>query len=240
MKIYALFVLGLLSLSESIQSTVHVFGDSHAYYCFSNAQVPGNMQEQSLFCFNTNEQSACIDFFIHYLGPVTMHRVGRDGFGILNINRFVQEDDTVVFVFGEIDVRCHIGKQRDEYERCLGEVISTLVNKYMATISQNVKQYARLKVVILGSTPPCDIDPALISLPVHGSLHDRAYINNALCDELARASKERGYYFLDIRPNFSNHDGSLAFELSDGSVHVGLPYNRIIKEKLLALIECKN
>jgi hypothetical protein len=195
------------------------------------------MQEHSLFCFNKNRQSACIDINIHYLGPVTMHRVGRDGQGILNISGAVCEGDTVVFVFGEIDVRCHIGKQRDERGRSLSEVIGILVNKYMMTISENVKQYKHLKVVIMSSTPPCDSDPAFISLPVHGSLQDRVRINNSLCDELARACNERGYYFLDIRPYFSSLDGSLKFELSDGIVHVGLPHNHVIKEELIKLIE---
>jgi hypothetical protein len=71
---------------------IHVFGDSHVSE-FSN--IPG-----------------CL---LHYVGPITMHRIGRDGLNFLDMTSYgVQENEVAIFVFGEIDCRCHIGKQRDK------------------------------------------------------------------------------------------------------------------------------
>lgn len=227
----------LLVCHGSMLSIVHVFGDSHAYYCFSNAQEKGSWDEASVFSFSKNGIDRQEWIVIHYLGPITMHRIGRDGLAVLNTRGIAQAGDTVVFVFGEIDVRCHIGKQRDEKRRSLDEVINTLVAKYMRTIAENVKHCLGINVVVTGATPPHDPAPELVSLPMYGTLQDRIKVNNALCEALAAACKEYGYYFLDIRPHFSNPNGSLKCELSDGNVHVGLKHNRIIKEELFKLIE---
>ena len=227
----------LLMYGYYLDAKVHIFGDSHAYYCFSNAQEKGEWEERSVFRFKRRGLMRYLRFDIHYLGSVTMHRVGRDGFAILNVGGIVRQGDTLVFVFGEIDVRCHIGKQRDEKGRSLDEIINTLVKNYFRTISANVQLCPDVKVVVMGTVPPRDPAPEFLSLPIYGSLEDRVQVNNALCDALAAACLEHGYYFLDIRPDLSNSDGSMAFELSDGIVHVGLPHNRIIKEELLTLIE---
>lgn len=228
-------LFGLLCFTQ--QAKIHVFGDSHAFFCFSNRMTRGDFDENSIYCATEYDPALCVELSIRATPSVTMHRIGRDGLAILNIQGSVQNGDVVVFCYGEIDVRCHIGKQRDEKKRSLDEVIDTLVRNYFQTIAQNVSIYTDLKVVIVSPVPPCDPAPQYISLPMHGPLQDRVLVNNALCDELSRSCRERGYGFLDVRSHFSNPDGSLKFELSDGIVHVGLPYNRIIKEQLLELIK---
>jgi hypothetical protein len=46
---------------------------------------------------------------MHYLGPVTMHRVGRDGLRAFALNTLdigaIRRGDALGFIFGEIDVR---------------------------------------------------------------------------------------------------------------------------------------
>lgn len=225
----------LLFLYLPTCATVHIFGDSHAYFCFSNASVPSVFAENSVFCIDQTDSASCRPISIHYMGPVTMHRVGRDGLQALDIRNSVQEGDTVVFVFGEIDVRCHIGKQRDEKERAQQDLIQELVQGYMKTIAENVSTYSSIDIVIMSPVPPMDTPPEKISLPIYGSLQDRVTVNNALCDELKYLCDVKGYYFLDIRPEFANFDGSLNWDLSDGIVHVALAHNHIIKEKLFLL-----
>jgi hypothetical protein len=233
-KIHALLLVGTTFFTG--HATIHVFGDSHAFFCFSNRMTRGDFDENSIFCSAEYDRLLCTELSIRATPSITMHRIGRDGLAILNIQGAVREGDTVVFVYGEIDVRCHIGKQRDQKNRSLHEVIDTLIANYVKTINENVQPYKQVKVVILSTVPPCDPAPQYISLPMHGTLEDRVQINNALCDKLKHTCQELGYYFLDIRPHFSELDGSLKFDLSDGIVHVGLPYNRIIKEELLKLI----
>ncbi len=213
---------------------VHIFGDSHAYFCFSN-QNRGPFDEQSIFCMKFDDSDFCVPFYIHHLGPITMHRVGRDGFGILDIRNYIKDGDTVVFSFGEIDVRCHIGKQRDAQGRSADEVVKALVSNYLKTIRENVDQYKKLDVVILGPVPPSDIKNSPFFKP-YGSLSERILLNSLLNETLQEEIKKRGFYYLDIRDLFQNSEGSFETALSDGSVHVGIVHNRVIKERLFSLV----
>ncbi len=213
---------------------VHVFGDSHAYFCFSNKNR-GTFDENSSFCMKLDDGDFCAPFYIHHLGPITMHRVGRDGFGILDIRGHVKDGDTVVFSFGEIDVRCHIGKQRDAQGRSADEVIKTLVSSYLKTISENVHKYKKLDVVILGPVPPSDMGHTAF-FPVYGSLSERVLLNSLLNDALKAEIDKTDFHFLDIRDLFQNSEGSFELSLSDGSVHVNIAYNRVIKERLFSLV----
>ena len=229
-SLFVLFIYGC-----DIETKVHVFGDSHAYFSFSNVAMRGHFDENSVFCLSEYDQTFCTEFNIHHMGPITMHRIGRDGLGVLNIHGIVHEGDTVVFVFGEIDVRCHIGKQRDIGERTVDEIIDTLVTRYFATINQNIEAYKDINAVVMAPVPPSDNGHTSL-FPVYGPIDDRIAINNILASRLKKACIEHSVHLLDVRDIFSAKTGELAYELSDGIVHVGLPHNRIIIEKLLKLI----
>ena len=122
---------------------IHIFGDSHS----------------SIYKYLP-------EITVHNVGPVTMHRVGRDGvrsatrrcgpqtkvgqerelaLGVQlcaasdrNGSAFqkhgIKNGDFVVFVFGEIDVRNHIGKQIDSLNRNEDEVLKTLAVNYLQKI----------------------------------------------------------------------------------------------------------
>ena len=139
MRIFLAFVLFISLLKGEAQAsiespTIHVIGDSHSRELMF---IPG-----------------CL---IHYIGSVTMHRVGRDGIAGLNLKGFgVNDYDVVVFAFGEIDVRCHMGKQRDQFNRNEDEVINTLAANFLCTILQNKLEYKNLTCVVYSVTPPTD------------------------------------------------------------------------------------
>lgn len=106
-----------------LESAIHVIGDSHS-----------------------SEFSGIKDCFIHHIGPRTMYRVGRNGLKILNFKDYnVSENDLVILTFGEIDVRCHIGKQVDFHGRELDEVLSTLVSNYLNTVLENMAIIKKFK-----------------------------------------------------------------------------------------------
>ncbi len=91
---------------------LHVFGDSHAHYLFSRA--PGAI--------------------VNWLGPYTMHRIGRDGVDFLG--RRVNDGDKVLFVFGEIDVRCHMVRVDRERGNGIESVATDLASRYTAAVMQ--------------------------------------------------------------------------------------------------------
>ena len=123
---------------------------------------------------------------IHHLGPITMHRVGRDRSKLFHLTDFgIKDGDAVVFVFGEIDARCHIGKQRDLFKRDLREIIQTLVKSYLGAIAQHCADFHIVKIVY--SVIPATDGKENPDYPFWGSLEERAAFVPAAPQALAPA-----------------------------------------------------
>ena len=205
--------LFLCALVQASAAAVHVFGDSHAKYSFST--IP-----------------SCT---IHWLGPITMHRVGRDGLQGLNIKSYgVQENDVVIFVFGEIDVRCHVIPQCQK-GRTLDDVLGQLITKYIATIQENRKQYQRLHPVIFAVLPPIRLVGSA-DYPSRGTVEERIAATRALNAHLHAAAEKEGIDVIDVHADFSTKEGLLEPKLSDGNVHMNPACNGPVRRKLELLI----
>ncbi len=206
---YFLFFLCLSSYVQALPA-IHVIGDSHS---MEFSKVPGTQ--------------------IHWLGPITMHRVGRDGLGCVNLPAFgMQEGEVAVFAFGEIDVRCHIGKQRDEFKRNLNEIIETLATNYIQTIVTNRALYQRVLCIVYSITPPADgyNNP---DFPFYGSLQDRVAITKKLNAHLAILCRKAGLEFLDVYKEYANREGALKPEHRDfWGIHIEPSHNQVIIQKL--------
>lgn len=238
MKIKARYfiILALLIPHDIVSLTVHVIGDSHAFFCFNNTQSGITADEISTFLYAKNGLNISLPFYIHWLGSRTMHRVGRDKLQGLNIKKLgVKEGDVAIFLFGEVDVRCHIGRQRDEKRRTQGEIIETLAQNYLSTIAANKKLYTDVTCIVASVTPPCDrgFNP---SFPFYGPLSERVAITQELNNCLCNFGKQHEINFLDIYSIYTQQDGSLGLDLSDGIIHINPKYNNLIKEKLIDLI----
>lgn len=191
---------------------IHVVGDSHAQ---EFSQIPG-----------------CE---IHWLGPITMHRAGRDGISTLNLTSIgVEENQVAIFVFGEIDVRCHIGKIRDQGQRNLDEIIETLAAQYIRTILANRTLYKNLLCIVYSVTPPTICyNP---DYPTYGSLEDRVSITKKLNARLANLCSQANIEFIDIYDEYSNFDGTLNAAYSDGNVHINSVHFQTIAQKLKQIL----
>jgi hypothetical protein len=231
------FTLLYVSLKASIDNipNVHVFGDSHSIACFRDGsrglsfELTGN---DHIFIYNDFK----IPFSIHWIVDKTMHGVGKDGLNTLDIKKYnVLENDIVVFVFGEIDVRCHIGRQRDQKKRCLEEIINTLVNNYVATINENRVFYNNINCVIMSVLPPTNRG-FNHAFPYYGTIEDRVNITKKLNSKLKEACLLNNIKYLDVYYLYADSNGSFNKALGDQSVHVGLNKNYPIKEALAKLI----
>lgn len=233
------FFVSLLLLIDgvSLPKTLHIFGDSHGSFCFREGHYLQRLETFDL-PVTINKKSLNFPFIIHWLGPITMHRVGRDGLEFLNVKSYgVRENDIVVFVFGEIDVRCHIGKQRDLKKRTLDEILDTLVEQYMSAVKANQQTFENITCVITNVIPPIDganrNDP---NYPFYGTLSERVMITRLLNQKLKFACAQKDFLFLDFYDLFTNQDGSLSEKYSDTRVHIDYIYNKLIKKKLFELI----
>lgn len=116
---------------------IYIFGDSHANYNFKNIQIP-----------NING----------YVNSITMHRIGRDQLNCINFkNSNISQNDIVIYQVGEVDCRCHIGKQI-LLDRKLDEIVETLTQQFIVSILVNLKQYQppehEPKIIVCCVPPP--------------------------------------------------------------------------------------
>ncbi|MFZ3135945.1 MAG: tetratricopeptide repeat protein [Thermodesulfovibrionales bacterium] len=171
---------------------------------------------------------------IHHLGPVTMHRIGRDGIDMKHVG--VDENDFVVLTFGEIDVRCHIGIQRDKHKRNLDEIIETLAENFVVAICKNKKQFSNIHLIVCSVIPPTDIsyNP---DFPYYGTLEDRISLTKKLNGVLETKCATNNLSFVNTYDYYSAERGELNPSLSDGSVHIHSDYSQEIKRCLFDCID---
>ncbi len=183
-----------------------VFGDSHSEYCFSGI-------------------ARCAP---HLVGFHTMHRIGRDGLGILDIRaQGARAGDTAVFIFGEIDVRLHIGRQKDERGRDPDAVIDDLAARYFHTLAINAARNPDVRMIVSSVVPPSERTPQEVQ-PKHGTLSDRVLYARHLNDRLRRLCREHGYGYLDLHSPFALEDGSMNTAFCRDTVHVNKEFHRIV------------
>ncbi len=206
----AKILLLLIAFSQSLFATVHVFGDSHSrmFTGFPNTKI-------------------------HHLGPVTMHRAGRDNQKLISLNKFnVRKSDIVVMVFGEIDMRCHIKKIAEKANKSPDIIIQDLVNRFGLGVQTITKSLNPHQVVICEIIPPIDIskDPARAkalrkcSFPVIGTTVERVHYNKTL-NHLLKAECDRyGFTFFKYSHKCKNAQDCLDTSFADTSVHIHQNY----------------
>jgi hypothetical protein len=210
-------------------TTLHTFGDSHAskeHGCWDNSKINIHLKIRA-----------------NWLGPKLMYSFGRDKKKLFHKSKkIVKESDIVVFSFGEIDCRCHIGK----YETNWKSNIDSLVNNYFKAIEKNVKDYNDLKVLIYNVVPPIERShprnqwmlPYTKKLPHVGTDSDilkyTKYMNKMLETEV---NKRKNYYFIDVYDAYSDSNGFLKVELSDNNCHIADPiYLSCELNKIISII----
>lgn len=164
---------------------------------------------------------------VHWIGSVTMHRVGRDllnfayipcdpaGFGFEI--KSVPTDGIVIVSFGEIDIRNNIYKQIVEKNRNEDEIIETLVIKYKDALDFNAKIYPRLAVAAI--VPPRRNYEADIFVKC-GSDEDRLRFTIKMNKALKEMIEKTSYYYLEFYEIYKDNDGFLCDTLRDSSIHI--------------------
>jgi hypothetical protein len=169
---------------------------------------------------------------VHHVGGVLMYRIGRDGFTFPPVPA---PGDACVFVFGEIDVRCHIARIAERDKRNIVQVMIELATDYLTSIQRFAMAYEITPVV-------CCILPASDrghenSLPVYGPLWQRSLVTIGMNELLRRGCDSAGgIKFLDYWGEFAMSDGSLRHDRSDGLLHVAEKFYPIVHAALNQLL----
>jgi hypothetical protein len=168
-----------------------------------------------------------------------MFRVGRDN-KIIHFNSQDHDVNSVLcFAYGEVDCRCHI-KRQILLNRAEDEVIEDIVKKFVAAIYSNVVLHK--KVVIVAVVPPIrqssyeKVHGTLISeFPFVGTDEERVGFTNKMNIALKRYSELYGYAYFNPYEQYTDEDGTLKYELSDTSVHIG--NNNLFLKHFLDLLD---
>jgi hypothetical protein len=218
---------------------VHVIGDSHVYNCFTpNAAIGCRnhvlVSERDVAPTPTRYAYQ----FSHHLGGRTMHHAGAPG-ELLAVARdcAVRDGDAVVWVFGEIDVRCHILKQHVEQQRALDEVIETLARAYIRSVLEVARFYPATTHVVFAPIPPLD-NPNYSSatLPVFGSIEERVAATRQVRDVLRGLCERHALRYLEAPKVFETERGDLRWELSDQFCHIARADQGPVLDALYALL----
>ena len=187
---------------------IHTFGDSH-----SNAgwlQIP-----------NIN---------IHYLGPKLCYSIGRDGINIKD-GYNVNNNDIVIFCFGEIDCRCQVNKRITESVN-YKQIIDNIVDNYFIKIKNAVDNFDYLQTVIYNVVPPVEKDKNVVppvekdknvenpDYPYLGTDEERKSYVIYFNERLHQKCIEHKFIYFNVYDKYIDCNGYLTKELSDDNVHI--------------------
>jgi hypothetical protein len=196
-----------------LRPSLHVIGDSHAKFNFQGA--PG--------------------IKIHYLGPVTMHKIARDGRTAIRWKDLeIYDSDIVVWCLGEIDVRCHIIDQARLQNVPTETIVKKLAESFLLSVASIQREAGGLKTVILAVIPPTD-QVNNKEYPLVGSLKERIEARRLLNEALRVNCLTQGFHFLDPFSEFTDPMGALKESMSDGNVHCAPAFASIVVDQIRQL-----
>ena len=233
-KLY-LLILALCAIIDTHPKEINIFGDSHAFYSFASFYMDDFskmvLPKETHFTYSYDKKEYY--FNIYPMSGKTMFRAGRDKLDFLNIKKkYKLENSVIIFVFGEVDCRCHIGKKSHQLNQSPSLTINKLVNDYIGFIKLNMLNMQDCSFVVASVIPPSNMayDP---SYPYYGSLKDRAMITKRLNETLKTSCAKNNIIFFDIYHRFRDSSLCLIKEFSDRKVHVNPNINFLIKNDTL-------
>lgn len=204
--------------TAKLDNKLFIFGDSHGRFNFANLSIKH---------LNLSQNS------------ITMHRVGRDT-EIPNFDqKYLSLNSVFVFCYGEVDCRCHIGRQV-ALGRAVETVVDTLVQQYIQTIIVRITE--KKKVIVCSVVPPVKrgdyedkFGPITHEFPFVGTDDERVKYTKLVNKQLQQACMTNGFIFFDFYDCFARPDGTLEFEKSDQICHI--VQNTPILNQFMSLIE---
>lgn len=161
----------------------------------------------------------------HHLGPVLCYSFGKEKLNRCDIRGFnINDGDTIIFCFGEIDCRCHIYKHITDtitYQN----IINNIIDDYFEAIELNIStSQIKLKTIcVYNVIPPVqkNITVENSSFPYLGTDEERKQYVLYFNEKLKEKCIEQNFLFFDVYNNYTDENGFLRRDLSDDNVHIG-------------------
>ena len=229
LRVAARFLAVLISLVRTARrAPVQLWiGDSHAVWLNRSWPAPPLSQ-------------AAPDRFVWHVGPRLMYSLGRDGYP--TAVRFVASvlratgagrRVTLIFVSGEIDIRCHLAQHLDTPDWL------AFVPRYVAAGRAVARRAGAGQALFVVPVPPSDEVPDYFGFPVVGTFAERLLAFTSLRDELTRAVGEQldgvSTGLIDATADVVDQDGGVRVELTVDGCHLLPEGARFVHARLAEL-----
>lgn len=160
----------------------------------------------------------------HHIGPKLCYSFGTMLLDRLDIRKFnVNDGDSIIFCFGEIDCRCHVHKCITK-EKTYKDIIDELVENYMKAINLNleVSDIKIDKIGVYNVIPPVRRYRTAENpkFPYLGTDDERKQYILYFNEKLKEKCNENNFIFFDIYNKYCDNEGFLNLKFSDRNVHI--------------------
>ncbi len=211
---------------------LYILGDSHVnIYRISNINKYFNCSIHHTDC----EYSSRIGQF----KPFLMNTITNKGKEFLSCYINNIKNSFIMFIFGEPDVRIHIHKQINLYNRNEEEIIDTLSKNYVNFIIEICK-LCDSTPIIRYILPPVDKDFWEIEIfKANGTIDERVRYTNKLNDKIKHYCYINNVLFFENinKTLLTNENGSLKEEYIIGQTHYNENSIELINQEILYFLE---
>ncbi len=161
---------------------------------------------------------------IQHLGPILCYSFGRDKLDRCDIRNFdIKDGDSIIFCMGEIDCRCHVYKHITD-TTTYRDVIDSIIDNYFQAIQLNIST-SQIKLKNIGIF---NVIPTIQKIntwenpefPYLGTDEERKSFVLYFNKKLKEKCIELGYIYVDVYDKYTDENGFLRKDMSDGNVHI--------------------
>jgi hypothetical protein len=188
-------------------------------YCFGNSHVSiFSGQDVMVPIWPDRSTDILPDFRTFRIGPVTAYQAVKhlDRIqDILNETDFKREEDTILFVFGEVDIRAHIVEQSKKQDVPAVIITKEVVNRYFEAL--NTMRLLEYNVVVFGCIAGFKLkeggqEPPW---PHSGTCKERNIITKVFNDQLERKCQSVNIPFISVFEEMLKSDGETKVKYLD-------------------------
>jgi hypothetical protein len=174
------------------------------------------------------------------VGPFLAYNVGqKDHLGwemLFTVLKEVPQKGTVLLIFGEIDCRAHLVKQRDKQGRTLEDLTAECAKSYFGAVT--VVKDMGYKVTVFGGIPTgykdtiSEDQEGAYKFYYYGTARDRNKAARLFDFSVKNECEELGVGFLSIFDGLVDENGDTREEYFMDTVHLSQKAMPLIKERL--------
>ncbi len=164
------------------------------------------------------------DVIKHHLGPILCYSFGKEKLNRCDIRKLnIENGDTIIFCFGEIDCRCHIHKHITD-TNSYRNIIDNIVDNYFEAIelNANTSQLKLKNICVYNVVPPVSKHNTSEhpDYPYLGTDDERKKYVLYFNEKLKEKCLIKNYIFFDVYDKYADNNGFLRKDLSDSNVHI--------------------